>query len=316
VIDPALPGLRTALDPAAIGQRLGVRVDAVEVLQHKAGRRCVVAYETDDGPLVGKLRAGHRATTPFRLMQRFTDSGFGADAPDGIIVAQPVAVLEDLQMWVQTRVSGRPAHTLLRDPGTAVDVARRAAAVANKIHGSGVPARRRHLVGDELRVLRDRLEDLARDRPSLAARLRTLMRASEQRAAAAGDLAHRGGPRGIHRDFYAEQLVVDGPRVAVLDFDLYCEGDPALDIGNFLGHLTEHALRTMGSADALADAEAACRDTFADLAGEQHRAAVDVYADLTLVRHVALSHVLPGRSRTTDDLLALCEQRLGLLTHR
>src|SRR5437773_3836244 len=35
--------------------------------------------------------------------------------------------------------------------------------------------------------------------------------------------------------------------VWLLDFDLYCQGDPALDIGNFVGHLTEQSLRTLES---------------------------------------------------------------------
>src|SRR2546426_9353652 len=39
-------------------------------------------------------------------------------------------------------------------------------------------------------------------------------------------------------------VIVNGERLFLLDFDLYCEGDPALDIGNFLGHITEQSLRS------------------------------------------------------------------------
>lgn len=316
IVDPGLVGLATALDPAAIGARLGVEVHAVRMLQHKPGRRAVVGYETADGPLVGKLRAGHRPQSPYRRLQLFRAAGFGDDAADGIVVPEPVAVLDDLELWVQREAPGRPADELLGDPAAAAAVSRRAAQAADKIHRAGVPTRRHHDVSDELRVLRDRLGGLAAARPELADRVARLLAAAEARAADAADLAARGGPCGVHRDYYPAQLLVDGARVTVLDFDLYCVGDPALDIGNFLGHLTEHALRQLGSASALAEAEAACRETFLELAGAEHGAAIDAYADLTLARHVALSAELPGRSGTTLPLLALCEQRLGVLARR
>ena len=40
----------------------------------------------------------------------------------------------------------------------------------------------------------------------------------------------------IHRDFYDKQLIVDGERVALLDFDNLATGDRAQDYGNFLAH--------------------------------------------------------------------------------
>ena len=38
----------------------------------------------------------------------------------------------------------------------------------------------------------------------------------------------------------------------LIDFDLYCLGDPGLDAGNFIGHVTEQALRQYGDAHRLA----------------------------------------------------------------
>jgi len=311
-----LGGLATALDADAIGDRLGLAVHGVEVLRHKAGRRCVIAYETSEGPLIGKLRAGHRPASPYRLLQRLRAAGFGDDAPDGITVPEPVAVLDDLEMYVQRRAPGAPGDTVLGRPAAAAALARGAARAADKLHRAGVPTRRTHLIGDEVRILRDRLGGLGRARPGLMDRLLRLLSAVDVRAAAADDLDRRGGPCGIHRDYYAEQLLTDGPRLTVLDFDLYCAGDPALDIGNFIAHLTEAALRHHGSPEALVEAEHAARETFVARAGEAHRTAVDVYADLTLARHVALSHDLAGRAHTTEALLELCEARFGVLARR
>src|SRR2546428_4337248 len=92
-----------------------------------------------------------------------------------------------------------------------------------------------------------------------------------------------------NRDFYPDHALLDGERLYLLDFDLYCEGDPALDAGNCVAHITEQSVRTRGDPDALADREAALEDRFVELAGEPARQAVRAYALLTLARHVYLS---------------------------
>jgi aminoglycoside phosphotransferase (APT) family kinase protein len=118
-------------------------------------------------------------------------------------------------------------------------------------------------------------------------------------------------PCGIHRDFYPDQLLVAGERLYLLDFDLYSCGDPALDIGNCIGHITEQAVRTRGDPRALADREAALEDRFVALTGEQTRPAVRAYALLTLARHVSLSAQRVDRQSVTARLLELCEERLA-----
>ena len=116
---------------------------------------------------------------------------------------------------------------------------------------------------------------------------------------------------GIHRDFYADQVLVDGARLYLLDFDLFCLGDPALDAGNFIAHLTEYALRVLGDAGALACHERAFEDTFCQSHGEHARSAVRGYATLTLARHVWISHNITRRRPWTEAILALCERRLA-----
>jgi thiamine kinase-like enzyme len=104
---------------------------------------------------------------------------------------------------------------------------------------------------------------------------------------------------------------VDGSRLWLIDFDLYCTGDPALDVGNFVGHLTEEALRTRGDAAALADCECAMQERFGTHAGFSALEAARVYALLTLARHVYLSTQIPHRHSLTIPLLDLCEDRIA-----
>ena len=107
-------------------------------------------------------------------------------------------------------------------------------------------------------------------------------------------------------------MLFDGSSIYLLDLDLYTKGDPALDIGNFIGHLTELAVR-MGDACALSTLstqEAAMEDAYVELAGEEARSRMQIYKILTLVRHIFISTLFSERKAFTEDLLELCEQNL------
>ena len=56
----------------------------------------------------------------------------------------------------------------------------------------------------------------------------------------------------IHRDFYDAQVLWDGARAWIVDFDQLSVGDPALDLGHFVAHLASLAYRITGRPDAVA----------------------------------------------------------------
>ena len=159
---------------------------------------------------------------------------------------------------------------------------------------------------DELRILHQCLPKVCDGNPAWTKRIAHLLDACDRLGASVPP------PRtcGIHRDFYPAQVIVEGGRLHLLDFDLYCLGDPALDVGNFLGHLTEESLRVRGDAAAWRDREVAMEDRFVELAGEQGRFAVRAYATLTLARHIYLSTQFAERLAFTERLIGLCEARL------
>jgi aminoglycoside phosphotransferase (APT) family kinase protein len=249
--------------------------------------------------LLAKTRVGHRASSAFKLMERFRAAGF--DDGSSVSVPEPVAVFEDLETWIQREVPGRPGEAVLAaDPA---GLARAAAEAAYRIHQVDVPAKRLHAVHDEITILRTRFDALATRRPDLASSVHRVLRIVERRA----DLTLRNRPAtGVHRDYYHDQLVVDGCRTTVVDFDLYCSSDPALDIGNFVAHVQEFALRVKGDIGALQYAVDAAIDRYCDLAGAQHRASIDAWAHLSIARHIALSDEIPDRAHTTISLIELC----------
>jgi hypothetical protein len=325
--DPAMSSLAAALDPAEVRRRFrgrlrrvtgenGLpRLRTIRVTRYKPGRRCVIEYDLeverpDAAPemvtLIGKVRRLRSGKSGYRLLSALWEAGFGADSADGITVAEPIGVVPEFRMWLQRKVQGQVATDLLAAPG-GEHLVRRIAEAAHKVHRAGVLAKRRHTMNDELRILHERLPSVARSEPRWAGRIQRLLDACDRLGA--GTL--EAEPCGIHRDFYADQVIVAGRRLCLIDFDLYCEGDPALDIGNFLGHIREQSLRSLGDPEALADLEVAMEERFVELAGEQTRPAVRAYKLLTLARHVHLSTLFPERRPFTGNLLELCEEYLG-----
>lgn len=325
--DKEMPSLAPALDPEEaqrqFERRLGhlsgeegsLYLREIRVSRYKPHRRCVVEYDLsverpgappEEITLLGKVRARRFGKSGYRLLKAFREAGFDEDARDNICVPEPVGTVSEFRMWLQRKVPGRSATELLAAPGGA-GLARRIAEAARKVHRAGVPAERRHTMADELRILRERLPEVARERPEWRERIERVLEACGRLGAATPEPE----PCGIHRDFYADQVILDADRLYLIDFDLYCEGDPALDVGNFLGHVTEQSLRSLGDPDALADVEEAMEERFVELSGEKTRPAVRAYATLTLARHVHLSTLFPQRRPFTGSLLELCEERLG-----
>lgn len=331
--DPQMPFLRQALSPLEVQCLLAdnlpglpgiigqISLQAIRVTRYKPGRRCLIEYDvrlqwpdghTETLTLVGKAHARQLKRPIFKVLESLWSAGFGADSADNISIPEPVGMIPEFHMWLQRKVSGVAAIRLLAG-SKGIALAGRIAEAAYKIHRAGVPANRRHTLADELSVLRERLLLVVQEKPEWLDRLERLLAACCRLAAT----IPAAPPCSIHRDFYPDQVLVDGSRLYLLDFDLYSEGDPALDIGNFLGHVKEHSLRSAGAADALVDQEAALEERFVELSADSRRPtavrlAVSTYTTLTLVRHIYLSTQFPTRNPFTGVLLDLCEQRLGL----
>jgi aminoglycoside phosphotransferase (APT) family kinase protein len=111
--------------------------------------------------------------------------------------------------------------------------------VAAALHTSGVGIGPPRTLDDELAGLQ---REIAVVRPfghAFAERARAWL---EQIAALAGR-SEPLLPRLSHGDFKHEQLLVDGRRNALVDFDAICQAEPGLDLGKFLAHLRVEAGR-------------------------------------------------------------------------
>jgi len=323
--DAKMPTLAHALNPVEAQRRFKrrlpklsgegqLRLLAIRVTRHKPGRRCVIEYEVEvnrpDAPkaivtLIGKIRTRRYGNEGFRQLETIWNAGFDAQSDDGVSVPEPVGVISAFKMWCQRKVPGETAERSLAD-ADGPRLARRIAEAIHKLHCANLPTERSHTMADELEILRKCLAKVAERRADLAARVARVLAACERLGASVPPPAACG----IHRDFYPAQVVVDGERLWLIDFDLFCLGDPSLDAGNFLGHVTEQALRKRGDSRALGEVERAMEERFVQLSGAHVRAAVRAYTTLTLARHIFLSTEFPQRSHTTEALVSLCEGRL------
>lgn len=323
VDDVAMPTLGAALDPVIveaqftrklkqfIGPEGRLTLRRIEVTRHKPGRRCVIEYdvrvarparEPEQATLIGKVRARRFGKSGYRRLKALWEAGFQLDSPDGISVPEPIGTVGKLQMWLQRKVPGQPATELLATDRAAA-LGRRIAEAAHKLHQSTMDIEATHSMEKELRILHERLPHVYHAEPSLRKRITELMRACGE----LGSTIRTDSLRPIHRDFYADQIIVDHDRLYLLDFDLCCHGDPAVDIGNFLGHITEQSIREFGSPEILKPVEDCITRRFSELAGSETQNAVRVYRILTLVRHIYLSTVIPARRDFTARLVDLCE---------
>lgn len=321
--DPDMPFLARATDPDDVERRLaalfgstGPRVVAVRVVRYKPGRRCLIEYDVEfqrpehgghRTTILGKARARGSPGAADRLLRHLRSRGFDSDSEDGIAVPEPLGIVDEYRMSLQRKVPGVSATVSIAAEGSG-PLARKIAEAICKLHHAGALTRRVHTTAEEIRILRECLARVAVQFPEWERRLERVLRECTRLA---GDLP-TGPSCGIHRDFYSDQVIVEGARLCLVDFDLYCEGDPALDAGNFLGHVTEQSVRLFGRADALEESEHAFEERFLELSGRQTGRSVRVFATLTLARHVFLSTRFPERRPFTRSLLELCEQRLDL----
>ncbi|MGP1384836.1 MAG: phosphotransferase family protein [Thainema sp.] len=336
-LDPRIPFLADALDCYQAQTQLCRviptlrQVNAATLVRHKPGRRALIEYQltttTESFTLLGKIRANGTDWKSHHLQQSLWQQGFAADSPDGYSVPQPIGIIPAWQMWLQRKVPGIPVTDRL--PTGDISLAHRIAGLAHKLHCTPIPTSKTHTLQDELRILHERLPQVSQQFPQWQFRIEQVLAACDQLASRiATELSDLTG---IHRDFYGDQILVDCDRMWLVDLDLYCQGSPALDIGNFIAHITEQSLRQLGNSAAMNAQEIKLRETFietwtvhtatqTETSGSASsgtasianalRQEIELYTVLTLVRHIHISTRIPTRRPYTESILSLCEGRL------
>lgn len=321
--DSTMPFIAQALDPGYMQIRLRalaeparaeVEVRAIRVTRWKPGRRCLIEYDLADAngtaqcrTVIGKVRAKSFDASTYALVTHLANGALVPTSADGVSVPAVRGAVRECHMWLQDKVSGTPGWEALTG-SSGRQAARRIGAALAKLHQVLPPAPKRHSMADEMATLTKALTAVRALRADWDLRLRAVQGACELLAAT---VVHTPAVS-VHRDFYHDQVIVDGERVWLLDLDLVAKADPALDVGNFTAHLAEQSLRLLGDPDALAVQEGAFVSEFSRAGGETDHGNIEIYKTLSLVRHIWLSTTFESRRHCTSALLTLCEHRLRL----
>ena len=305
-VDPALPTLAAAADPARLRYELPAvfaRSDcAVEVVRHARDGRCVLRYALPDtAPLYGKVHADATGAALWRLLARL------GPALAGVGVPRPLGYSAAIRTFVCARVPGRPA--VLTGPGEARRLVAAAAAAASALHAApvGTPARR--AFAGEATALRADLELLRAPWPEIAELLGAELTALEERA---GDTP-AGPPVLVHGDLTPSQLLLEQGSSHLVDFDAAAMAEPAFDLGRFRGYLRLALLKAghPPMAPAFPDAFA---DAYIDAARPGRRAAAALPARMAVFERLSLLRVATNAClKLKTDRLLTALTLLGIL---
>jgi glycosyltransferase involved in cell wall biosynthesis/thiamine kinase-like enzyme len=244
----------------------GITVCDIEILKYKPGRRCVLRYhfsgtggsaEEPAAGVIGKVFRDERGRRLHRLHKLLRQAGFGPGHGGEIMVPDSLAYVPEMRMQVQEAASGQTLNELALSTSLMPYLDRTAQALA-QLHGLRLPEVANgsgplevdhYLLGDELANLDRFTADILAARPAHTAEVRSLRNGL---LAWADVLPPLAAPTPIHRDFYYSQVLADGRRLTVIDFDLFALGDPAIDVANFVAHLYFLGLDKFGDLERLA----------------------------------------------------------------
>jgi aminoglycoside phosphotransferase (APT) family kinase protein len=134
-------------------------------------------------------------------------------------------------------VDGEPLRHVLAEPGRGVEVLHLVGSALAELHAQAPRALERRSVAPPAPVLSRAVAAVAALQPHLGERAARIARRVTEFL-----VDSLQTPCWLHGDFYADQLVVTDDGIGVLDLDRARRGDPATDLGEFLGHLERDAL--------------------------------------------------------------------------
>ena len=220
-------------------------------------------------------------------------------------VARPRGYDVKSHTLLQSHVPGIPLDQVAHPVELAGHTARVGISLA-ALHGSGVTLDWQRTTGSEAAILSDNAKAAARVHGDTA---QQLLRVVARLIAIVPALPLETATI-THGDFAPTQVMVDGYKLALIDFDRVSMGAPSADIGSFLGRLEKVAMDQGLATEHVEASAAAFRLAYeAELGVRLHDTSVRWHHVATLVRMAlsAMKHLRPGWSRRTDIYLERAE---------
>ena len=308
-LDPRLKLLVKASDPKRAQRKLSsllgrpFRTCEIDVLRYVPLRRCQMRFHLTDRDgkqwlVLGKLFRDERGESIHHSM-RAAWTLFAENGDPSLTVPAPLGYCPDWRILVQEHVPGETLYTLQRLGGAREEMYRLAARSLRVLQRGPLNPCSRYTVPDELRLISDSFSDLR----SLGIERSDFAR-SLDRIAGTGARISPSVETPVHRDFYDKQLIADGPRMAMIDFDTLARGCPEIDAGNFVAHLF---LRTL-QGDMPPPIALRAREAFLNEYQPQRPDLVAFFESAALFRLACKNLLRKGGERLAPMLLGRAEQ--------
>jgi Phosphotransferase enzyme family len=274
--DEALPTLPRLTDPEQARELLEQSIRAgspaypdlriqsciPRVMRYKPGSRCTILYRLQYGPdasdtwpdvVVAKTYQGDKGWIADEGMRKLWGSPLSKG--DIVTIAEPLAYVPELKLLVQGPI--REEQTLkelirsaLRD-GTPealeqlYQYMRMTAAGLAALHQSGAYHGETATWADEISEIREVIEQLGLSAPELVDAAAPLLRRLEQL-----DAQYPADPAvPTHRSFRPAQVLIHKGKIGFIDFDGFCQAEPALDVALFCATIKDIGLNTSPSGE-------------------------------------------------------------------
>jgi Ser/Thr protein kinase RdoA (MazF antagonist) len=236
----------------ALGGRL--RTVEADVLRYKPERKCLVRYRLEwegEGPRVvyGRISRRRDFERSHDTLRRIREASSG----EGFALPAALGVVADMDMELFSHLEGVPLFTLTGDPAF-VELAARTGAALHDFHAT--PLRLASILDRESDL--ERLAENAGDFAWLLPAERDRIEALEERLTVRLQAAPPTEGRLVHGDFHGDNVLVDGDRVGLIDFEDCAFGDAADDVALNWAQMNWYAVKA-GSERSTA---AAGRDAF------------------------------------------------------
>jgi hypothetical protein len=265
--DEALPALPILTDPEQgralleasirIGspayQELHIQSCEPKIMRYKPGSRCTILYRLAYSPadadrgwpdiVVAKTYHGDKGRIAYEGMRALWDSALAHN--DAVTIAEPLAFIPEMNVLVQGPIrEEQTLQDLIRSAlraGTPearaeLDIFMRMAAVGlAELHRSDVQIGERRVWEDEFTEVREDTDRLVAAAPQLEGAATALLERLYSLAA-----EHPADPPvPTHGTFRPAQVLLNKGRIGFIDFDGFCQAEPALDLALFLGKIRD-----------------------------------------------------------------------------
>lgn len=318
--DRRLPFLVKAADAKVMKPILEEHIDPVDgrtlsavaasAIQYKPERKCLIRYQLDwhDAQEPAKCVYGkvyRKVNRVYPGLQKI----YRAWHNPRFRIPKPLGMVPDLSLELIGHVPGTHLSLMCREK-TFPETCRQIGHGLCEFHEFPVRLNETRDLSVELLEMKSWSENFVMSLPKLGERIRKSISMLEMRLLG----QERAQPRLVHGDFHVANILVEGERLSLLDFENCFMGNPAIDVGSFYAQLKLLSLKVFRKHAALDASIHAFLEAYMDGCCSKVRLIIPTYCALSCLWCAYFQCILrPGKSGWLPRayvMIDLCERIL------